>query len=108
MILKQPEDHKELRAYFIALYRLRNDEDFRVLRKYLEGELGRLKNEAIRTLDENLLRWNQGAAQVLVDILSNVDESVNRREMYDKKDRDARHKELVKRTAPSGAGESFA
>lgn len=107
MMLKVPDDKKEYKAYFVALYRLRNDEDFKVFMKHLQSEIERLKKESMQMMDETLLRWNQGAVQVLDFILSNIDDAVNRREIIDQRDQDSRHKELVKRTAPSGAGESF-
>ena len=63
-MLTKPNE-KQLRA----LRNLRLSQDFEDVREWLQQALAQTRRETDREANEVQLRWNQGAAQVMADLL---------------------------------------
>lgn len=61
--------HKTDRVIISALSTLKGNKDFEIVRVYLEQSLQDLYRANATTKDEVILRWNQGAIQVLEQLL---------------------------------------
>lgn len=72
-ILPQVEKVKVDARVLSALARLQTDADFIVFKDWLEAVRSSLHAEAPMILDETLLRWNQGKAQAVGDILDRIE-----------------------------------
>jgi len=55
-----------------ALASLEGDQDFIVVTGWLNASLQQLYTDSTRIQDEVLVRWNQGAAQLVEDLLLKV------------------------------------
>jgi hypothetical protein len=53
-----------------ALASLEGDTRFETIRSWLEGSLQDLYKDSVRTKDETLSRWQQGAAQAVEEFLT--------------------------------------
>lgn len=56
-----------------ALARLANDQDFLVVKEWLEASRDGLYAQVTRTRDDVLVRWYQGMAQAIEDLLDHAE-----------------------------------
>lgn len=72
-MLRKP-DERQLKA----LRNLQNNEDWRLIMQWFEDSLQDIRESSDRKSDEVQLRWNQGGAQSLSDLLENAKDPVGK------------------------------
>lgn len=72
-MLRKP-DQRQLKA----LRNLQTNEDWKVVMQWLEHSLGNIREDSDRQGDAIQLRWNQGGAQSLSDLLDNAKNAVEK------------------------------
>lgn len=77
-MLRRIDDKRDAVKILSSLHNLKFNEDFQVVREYLESCLHDIRCKNDKQSDQVQTRWNQGAAQVLQEFFDKQDSAVDK------------------------------